>query len=107
MNGASVGNTSGWKAIWQRLSPFVKHKIYTPSILLVMIRTLEYTGVSYKGSRLKYADMYIYPEMLKFKRSDFHRAWEAAVRALGGVPRMRRTRPDEVPATTRRTRPWW
>jgi len=69
-------NVSGWKAIWQRLSPFVKHKIYTPSILLVMIRTLEYTGVSYKGSRLKYADMYIYPEMLKFKRSDFHRASE-------------------------------
>jgi lysophospholipid hydrolase len=69
-------NVSGWKACWQRLSPFVKHKIYTPSILLVMIRTLEYTGVSYKGSRLKYADLYMYPEMLKFKRSDFDRASE-------------------------------
>jgi len=69
-------NVSGWKACWQRLSPFAKKNIYTPSILLVMIRTLEYTGVSYKGSRLKYADMYMHPEMLKFKRSDFHRASE-------------------------------
>jgi lysophospholipid hydrolase len=67
-------NVSGWRACWKRLSPFVKKSIYTPSILLVMIRTLEYTGVSYKGSRLKYADIYMYPEMLKFKRTDFHLA---------------------------------
>jgi hypothetical protein len=69
-------NVSGWRACWQRLSPFVINKIYTPSILLVMIRTLEYTGVSYKGSRLKYADLYMHPETLKFKRSDFDRASE-------------------------------
>lgn len=69
-------NVSGWKACWQRLSPFAKRYVYTPSILLVMIRTLEYTGVSYKGSRLKYADIYMHPEMLKFKRSDFHRSSE-------------------------------
>jgi predicted acylesterase/phospholipase RssA/CRP-like cAMP-binding protein len=67
-------DVSGWQACWKRLSPFVKKSIYTPSILLVMIRTLEYTGVSYKGSRLKYADLYMYPEMLKFKRTDFHLA---------------------------------
>jgi len=67
-------NVSGWRACWKRLSPFVKKGIYTPSILLVMIRTLEYTGISYKGSRLKYADVYMYPEMLKFKRTDFHLA---------------------------------
>jgi lysophospholipid hydrolase len=67
-------HVSGWQACWKRLSPFVKKSIYTPSILLVMIRTLEYTGISYKGSRLKYADIYMYPEMLKFKRTDFHLA---------------------------------
>ncbi|HUL16138.1 MAG TPA: cyclic nucleotide-binding domain-containing protein [Terriglobales bacterium] len=67
---------SGWQAFWKRLNPFSKNSIYTPSILLVMIRTLEYTGISYKGSRLKYADIYMYPEMLKFKRTDFHRASE-------------------------------
>jgi predicted acylesterase/phospholipase RssA len=69
-------NVSGWQAFWQRLNPFSKHNIYTPSILLVMIRTLEYTGISYKGVRLKYADIYMYPEMLKFKRTDFHLASE-------------------------------
>jgi lysophospholipid hydrolase len=67
-------NVSGWRACWKRLSPFAKKSIYIPSILLVMIRTLEYTGISYKGSRLKYADVYMYPEMLKFKRTDFHLA---------------------------------
>jgi lysophospholipid hydrolase len=67
---------SGWQAFWERLNPFSKDHLYTPSILLVMIRTLEYTGVSYKGLRLKYADIYIYPEMLKFKRTDFHLACE-------------------------------
>jgi lysophospholipid hydrolase len=67
-------DVSGWQACWKRLSPFVKKSIYTPSILLVMIRTLEYTGISYKGSRLKYADVYMYPEMLKFKRTDFRLA---------------------------------
>ncbi len=65
---------SGWQAFWKRLNPFSKNSIYTPSILLVMIRTLEYTGVSYKGLRVKYANIYMYPEMLKFKRTDFHLA---------------------------------
>jgi predicted acylesterase/phospholipase RssA len=67
---------SGWQAFWKRLNPFSKKSIYTPSILLVMIRTLEYTGISYKGSRLKYADIYMYPKMLQFKRTDFDRASE-------------------------------
>lgn len=69
-------DVSGWQAFWKRLNPFSKHRIYTPSILLVMIRTLEYSGISYKGVRLQYADMYMYPELLKFKRTDFHLAAE-------------------------------
>jgi plasmid stabilization system protein ParE len=56
-----------------------------------------YVKVSNTGRRIDIAEEYSMDE-----RSDFHRAWEAAVRALGGVPRMRRTRPDEVPTTTRR-----
>jgi len=69
-------DVSGWQAFWKRLNPFSKHRIYTPSILLVMIRTLEYSGISYKEVRLQYADMYMYPELLKFKRTDFHKAPE-------------------------------
>lgn len=56
-----------------------------------------YVKVSKTGRRIDIAEDYSTDE-----RSDFHQAWEAAVRALGGVPRMRRARPDEVPATTRR-----
>jgi len=63
---------SGWSAFWRRCNPFSKRRIYTPSILLVMIRTLEYTGISYKNLRIKQADMYMYPQLLRFKRTDFH-----------------------------------
>ena len=63
---------SGWKAFWRRCNPFSNRHVYTPSILLVMIRTLEYTGISYKNLRVKFADIYMYPDMLKFKRTDFH-----------------------------------
>ncbi|HTW65645.1 MAG TPA: cyclic nucleotide-binding and patatin-like phospholipase domain-containing protein [Bryobacteraceae bacterium] len=65
-------NVSGWSAFWKRCSPFSKNRVYTPSILLVMIRTLEYTGISHKNLRVKFADVYMYPELLKFKRTDFH-----------------------------------
>jgi predicted acylesterase/phospholipase RssA/CRP-like cAMP-binding protein len=67
-------DVSGWQVFWKRLSPFVKKHVFTPSILLIMIRTLEFSGISNKTQRLKSADMYIYPDVLKFKRTDFHRA---------------------------------
>jgi lysophospholipid hydrolase len=63
---------SGWSTFWRRCSPFSSRYVYTPSILLVMIRTLEYTGISNKSLRIGFADIYIYPELLKFKRTDFH-----------------------------------
>jgi integrase len=56
-----------------------------------------YVKISRTGRRVDITEEYSTDE-----RSDFHQAWDAAVRALGGAPRMRRTRPDEVPATTRR-----
>ena len=56
-----------------------------------------YVKISKKGRRIDITDEYSTDE-----RSDFHQAWEAAVRALGGVPRMRRTRPAQAPVTTRR-----
>src|SRR5437868_5148150 len=56
-----------------------------------------YVKVSKTGRRIDITEEYSTDE-----RSDFHQAWEAAVRALGGVPRMRRVKPDEAPATTRR-----
>ncbi len=56
-----------------------------------------YVKISKTGRRIDITEPYSGDEP-----SCFHQAWEAAVRALGGVPRMRRTKPDEVPTTTRR-----
>jgi plasmid stabilization system protein ParE len=56
-----------------------------------------YVKISRTGRRVDITEEYSTDE-----QTDFHQAWEAAVRALGGEPRMRRSRPDEVPATTRR-----
>jgi len=67
-------NVSGWRAFWQRFSPWAKQRTYTPSILLVMMRTIEFGGVSYKNARLEMADIYMRPPMLGFKRTDFHSA---------------------------------
>ena len=64
----------GWEAFWNRFNPFVRKRVYTPSILLVMIRTLEFSGIAYKSHRIEFADIYLYPELLKFKRTDFHLA---------------------------------
>ena len=65
---------SGWKTFWKRCVS--KERLYTPSILLVMIRTLEYTGIANLTERIKDADIFMSPEMLKFRRTDFHLAPE-------------------------------
>jgi lysophospholipid hydrolase len=63
---------SGWRAFWRRCNPLSRCYVYTPSILLVMVRTLEFSGISYKNLRIKFADIYVQPDLLKFKRTDFH-----------------------------------
>ena len=42
----------------------------------MLIRTLEYTGISNQNVRLKSADIFMSPEMIKFRRTDFHLAAE-------------------------------
>ncbi len=68
----------GWEAFWNRFNPFSRKRVYTPSILLVMIRTLEFSGIAYKNHRIEFADIYMYPDLLKFKRTDFHLASQIA-----------------------------
>ena len=68
----------GWHAFWKRFNPFSRDRVYTPSILLVMIRTLEFSGIAYKSIRIEFADIYLYPDLLKFKRTDFHLASQIA-----------------------------
>lgn len=56
------------------LESVLKETRLHPNILLVMIRTLEFSGISYKNLRLKSADLYMYPDVLRFTRTDFHLA---------------------------------
>jgi lysophospholipid hydrolase len=68
----------GWSAFWKRVNPFSRNRVYIPSILLVLIRTLEFSGIAYKSLRIEFADIYMYPDLLKFKRTDFHLASQIA-----------------------------
>ena len=69
---------SGWKAFKNRFSPFVKSKTYVPSILLIVMRTVEFGGISFKKHASEAADIYLRPPLLRFKRTDFHSAAEIA-----------------------------
>jgi predicted acylesterase/phospholipase RssA/CRP-like cAMP-binding protein len=67
-------DVSGWRAIWHRFNPSPEKRIYRPSILLVLMRLIEFGGISYRREKAELADVYISPELLRFKRNDFHAA---------------------------------
>ena len=69
---------SGWDAIWQRFNPTREKRSYRPSILLVLMRLIEFGGISYRLRAANHADVYISPDVLRFKRNDFHAAREIA-----------------------------
>jgi NTE family protein len=69
---------SGWDAIWQRFNPTREKRSYRPSILLVLMRLIEFGGISYRMRAANHADVYISPDVLRFKRNDFHAAREIA-----------------------------
>jgi NTE family protein len=69
---------SGWQAFKNRFSPFVKANTYVPSILLIVMRTVEFGGISFKRRASEAADIYLRPPLLRFKRTDFHAAAEIA-----------------------------
>ena len=69
---------SGWDAIWQRFNPTREKRSYRPSILLVLMRLIEFGGISYRLRAASQADVYISPDVLRFKRNDFHAAREIA-----------------------------
>lgn len=71
-------DVSGWRAIWNRFNPTRQRRIYRPSILLVLMRVIEFGGIAYRRQKADMADVYISPEVLRFKRNDFHCAGEIA-----------------------------
>jgi predicted acylesterase/phospholipase RssA len=44
----------------------------------VLMRVIEFGGISYRRQKAELADVYISPELLRFKRNDFHAAAEIA-----------------------------
>lgn len=64
----------GWRAAWHRFNPTRDRRIYRPSILLVLMRVIEFGGISYRREKAAGADVYISPDVLRFKRNDFHAA---------------------------------
>ena len=69
---------SGWQAAWSRFNPNRDKRIYRPSILLVLMRVIEFGGISYRRQKAEMADVYISPDVVRFKRNDFHAAAELA-----------------------------
>ena len=64
-------DVSGWQAAWSRFNPIRHKRSYRPSILLVLMRVIEFGGISYRRTKAEMADLYISPDVLRFKRNDF------------------------------------
>jgi hypothetical protein len=64
-------DVSGWQAAWSRFNPNRQKRSYRPSILLVLMRVIEFGGISYRRTNAEMADLYISPDVLRFKRNDF------------------------------------
>jgi predicted acylesterase/phospholipase RssA/CRP-like cAMP-binding protein len=94
----------GWHAFWRRFNPFSKSRAYVPSILLILMRTLEFGGITLKQALSERADLFLRPPLLPFKRTDFKLAESIAEvgyeHALAGVMRWL-----EDPRSSNR-RPW-
>ena len=71
-------DVAGWRAAWHRFNPTRNRRVYRPSILLVLMRVIEFGGISYRREKAASADLYISPEVLRFKRNDFHAADDIA-----------------------------
>lgn len=67
-------DVSGWQAIWHRFNPTREKRTYRPSILLVLMRLIEFGGISYRLRVAEQADIYISPDVLRFKRNEFQSA---------------------------------
>src|SRR5580704_5700552 len=67
---------SGLQALRSRFGLWRAKKSYVPSIPLILMRTLEFGGISYRMTREGSADLMFQPEMLGFKRTDWHLADE-------------------------------
>jgi predicted acylesterase/phospholipase RssA/CRP-like cAMP-binding protein len=66
----------GWRAMWHRFNPAAAKRSYRPNILRIVMRLIEFGGISYRLNTSKHADVFIAPDLLRFKRNDFQAAGE-------------------------------
>jgi NTE family protein/lysophospholipid hydrolase len=71
-------DVSGWRAIWRRFHPGRRKHTLPPSIVVVLMRTIEFGGITYRRDKAALADLYLVPEVFGFERNDFPRADDIA-----------------------------
>lgn len=66
---------SGWRLALRKLNPFSKG-IYPPSIIKVLMQTIDFSSESYRRRVADAADLYIRPPLEGFRFDDFERSGE-------------------------------
>jgi NTE family protein/lysophospholipid hydrolase len=61
----------GWRALWSRVNPFAGKPQWIPNILSIMLRTIEFGGITHNRSAASSADLYLRPPLQQFKPTDF------------------------------------
>jgi NTE family protein len=93
-------DVSGWRAAWHRFNPSRRKRIYHPSILLVLMRIIEFGGISYRRQKANMADVYISPDVLRFPRNDFPSAAQIVAAgydaSLAKLREWAKTAPDDL-----------
>ncbi len=67
---------SGWQVVWSRFNPNPKKRVYRPSMLFVLRRLIEFSGISYRKQKADMADVCISPDVARFKRDEVDAAAE-------------------------------
>lgn len=67
---------SGWRVLWQKISPFSVTKL--PTVFNVLMRIIAFSGVAGRDSAEQLSDLYLHPPLEQFKINDFKRGNEMA-----------------------------
>ena len=73
---------NGWRTALRKWNPFGRSRNHSvPHILQIMLRTIEFGGVTFKRTNSQIADLYLAPPLRAFKPTDFVNA--EAIRDIG------------------------
>ena len=71
-------DVNGWRAFWHRVRPFDRPKTPIPTMMQIVMRTIEFGGLPSIEATMRMADLYLRPPLVQFKRGDFNAAREIA-----------------------------